>query len=105
MLPGVSLKVTLDRKLTAMVHCQGDEEGGSEGGLVLGQYSTGMGKMVSQRWVPRFQSSPFGKVCAGVGSSCSFWLHGTYQRSAVKITDPVEPFKWRQRVFIVSAGI
>lgn len=36
MLPSVALKVTLDGKLTAMVHFQGGDGGDSEGGTELG---------------------------------------------------------------------
>lgn len=35
MLPGTSRKVTLDRKLTAMVHFQGGDGGDIEGGSEL----------------------------------------------------------------------
>lgn len=58
MLLSVSLKVTLDRKLIAMVHFQGGEGAYWEGDTELGQ---GYREMLSQPGVTRFQSSIFKK--------------------------------------------
>lgn len=57
MLPSTSLKVTLDRKLTAMVHFQGDEGGTVRIALSEGHYSTGTGRhWPHQQLMPDFKT-------------------------------------------------
>lgn len=79
MLPGVSLKVTLGRKLIAMVHFQGSEGGTVRVALNLGQYSTG----IRENWFHSSEYQDSKALCAKNVANCDLGVHSERSEQGV----------------------
>lgn len=96
MLPGMSLKVSLDRKLTATAHFQGSEGGTNEGGTVLGPVQCkdrGNWSHSPACQDPKALHSERSEhqCVASKASDCMILTNKGLSKS-----DPGEPLKWRQ---------